>query len=192
MCDLLQLSGDLGNNKRDQLGHGFMVHPLLTNAAIVQFDSARFPTEIRNFFREQQIRLKPPAVAGGVATSTWSTPLVNPELDLRVFDLQRLGRTGSPKPSYRAGRSVLATSASSYDFGADRASTLWSISTGNSRRMKTAASSLDREQSGSRLSVSRSRMSIGASTRGTSAAPAELWHITIEYLRQHGRRPAMK
>ena len=56
---LLQLSGDLGNNRRDQLGRGFMVHPLLTNAARVRFD-APVASEIRNFFREQQIRLKPP------------------------------------------------------------------------------------------------------------------------------------
>ena len=78
---LLQLSGDLGNNRRDQLGRGFMVHPLLTNAARVRFD-APVPSEVRNFFREQQIRLKAPERAGG-EYQHMVTPLVNPEL---VFD----------------------------------------------------------------------------------------------------------
>ena len=78
---LLQLSGDLGNNARDMLGRGFMVHPLLTNAARVTFD-APVPVDIRNFFREQQIRLKPPQSPGG-AYQHMATPLVNPEL---VFD----------------------------------------------------------------------------------------------------------
>ena len=78
---LLQLSGDLGNNRRDQLGRGFMVHPLLTNAAHVRFD-APVASEIRNFFREQQIRLKPPESAGG-EYQHMVAPLVNPEL---VFD----------------------------------------------------------------------------------------------------------
>ncbi len=87
---LLQLSGDLGNNRRDQLGRGFMVHPLLTNAAHVRFD-APVPSEIRNFFREQQIRLKPPpnllggprGVSAGGEYEHMVAPLVNPEL---VFD----------------------------------------------------------------------------------------------------------
>ena len=78
---LLQLSSDLGNNRRDQLGRGFMVHPLLTNAARVRFD-APVASEIRNFFREQQIRLKPPETAGG-EYQHMVAPLVNPEL---VFD----------------------------------------------------------------------------------------------------------
>ncbi|MYD11792.1 MAG: GMC family oxidoreductase [Chloroflexi bacterium] len=78
---LLQLSGDLGNNRRDQLGRGFMVHPLLTNAARVRFD-APVASDIRNFFREQQIRLKPPESAGG-EYQHMVRPLVNPEL---VFD----------------------------------------------------------------------------------------------------------
>ena len=75
---LLQLSGDLGNNRRDQLGRGFMVHPLLTNAARVVFDQP-VPSDIRNFFREQQIRLKAPETAGG-AYQHMVAPLVNPEL----------------------------------------------------------------------------------------------------------------
>ncbi len=75
---LLQLSGALGNNRRDQLGRGFMLHPLLTNAARVRFERP-VASDIRNFFREQQIRLKPPAAAGG-AYEHMVTPLVNPEL----------------------------------------------------------------------------------------------------------------
>ncbi len=78
---LLQLSGGLGNNKRDQLGRGFMVHPLLTNAARLRFDQP-VPSEIRNFFREQQIRLKRPADESG-DYQHMVAPLVNPEL---VFD----------------------------------------------------------------------------------------------------------
>jgi len=75
---LLQLAGDLGNNERDQLGRGFMVHPLLTNAARVRF-ARPVASEIRNFFREQQIRLKPPA-AGQAQYQHMTAPLVNPEL----------------------------------------------------------------------------------------------------------------
>lgn len=83
---LLQLSGELGNNRRDMLGRGFMVHPLLTNAARVHFAQPA-PTEVRNFFREQQIRLKPPPnLLGGtreVGAGEYRhmvEPLVNPEL----------------------------------------------------------------------------------------------------------------
>ncbi|MCY3832767.1 MAG: GMC oxidoreductase [Chloroflexi bacterium] len=75
---LLQLSGDLGNNRRDMLGRGFMVHPLLTNAARVYF-AEPVATDIRNFFREQQIRLKPPGDGAG-AYRHMVEPLVNPEL----------------------------------------------------------------------------------------------------------------
>ena len=75
---LLQLSGGIGNNRRDQLGRGFMVHPLLTNAARVYFDKP-VPSEIRNFFREQQIRLKPSAEHKS-GYQHMATPLVNPEL----------------------------------------------------------------------------------------------------------------
>ena len=78
---LLKLSGDLGNNVRDQLGRGFMVHPLLTNAARVYFEQA-ISSDIRNFFREQQIRLKPPSHQGGDYEHIVA-PLVNPEL---IFD----------------------------------------------------------------------------------------------------------
>ena len=55
-----------------------MLHPLLTNAARVTFDHP-IPSEIRNFFREQQIRLKPPKNREG-EYQHMVLPLVNPEL----------------------------------------------------------------------------------------------------------------
>ena len=83
---LLQLSGELGNNRRDMLGRGFMVHPLLTNAARVDF-AKPVASDIRNFFREQQIRLKAPEGGFG-AYRHMIEPLVNPELvfDYKVFN----------------------------------------------------------------------------------------------------------
>ncbi len=80
---LLQLSGGLGNNKRDMLGRGFMVHPLLTNAARVQF-AEPVASDIRNFFREQQVRLKAPAEGEGEYRHMVE-PLVNPELALEYL-----------------------------------------------------------------------------------------------------------
>jgi choline dehydrogenase-like flavoprotein len=71
----LKLSGDLGNNRNDHLGRGFMVHPLLTTAAEVRF-ATPLPLETRNFFRDQQIRLR----TEGDAFIHDSAPLVNPEL----------------------------------------------------------------------------------------------------------------
>ncbi len=93
---LLQLSGDLGNNRRDQLGRGFMVHPLLTNAARVTFDQP-VPRDIRNFFREQQIRLKPPESSGG-DYQHMVAPLVNPEL---VFDYLMFNAWGVLAPTHQ-------------------------------------------------------------------------------------------
>ena len=92
---LLQLSDDLGDNRHGMLGRGFMVHPLLTNAAKVTFDKP-VPSEIRSFFREQQIRLKPPADPSGVYEHMVA-PLVNPEL---IFDYLTFNAWGVlvPKP----------------------------------------------------------------------------------------------
>jgi hypothetical protein len=83
---ILKLSGDLGNNQRDHLGRGFMVHPLITSAARVRFGSP-LDSEIRNFFRDQQIRLMPPFAAEGEYTHV-TAPLVNPEdiFALNVFN----------------------------------------------------------------------------------------------------------
>lgn len=113
---LLQLSGGLGNNRRDMLGRGFMVHPLLTNAARVAFDQP-VASDIRNFFREQQIRLKPPPNAlgipppvrrgdrGGIARGGREgeyrhmvEPLVNPEL---VFEYLMFNAWGLLAPTHQ-------------------------------------------------------------------------------------------
>ncbi len=74
----LKLSGDLGNNHHDHLGRGFMVHPLLTTAAEARF-ATPLPLETRNFFRDQQIRLRP----GGEKEEAFvhdNAPLVDPRL----------------------------------------------------------------------------------------------------------------
>lgn len=115
---LLQLSGNLGNNKRDQLGRGFMVHPLLTNAASVRFGQV-IPTDVRNFFREQQIRLKPPQDDGG-AYQHMATPLVNPEL---VFEYLTFNAWGVlvPKPAALREEGI-GNFRVILNFGADRAS----------------------------------------------------------------------
>lgn len=82
----LRLAGDLGQNAAGHLGRGFHVHPLLTNAARVRF-GAPVATEIRSFFRDQQVRLEPPPIEGGTYRHD-SAPLVNPELlfDMCVFN----------------------------------------------------------------------------------------------------------
>ena len=74
----LKLAGDLGNNEKDQLGRGFMVHPLLTTAAEVRFERP-VAGEIRNFFRDQQVRLKRPGEEGGEYIHD-TAPLVDPRL----------------------------------------------------------------------------------------------------------------
>ncbi len=93
---LLQLSGDLGNNKRDMLGRGFMAHPLLTNAARVYFDEP-VASDIRNFFREQQIRLKAPDNVEGEYRHMVE-PLVNPEL---VFEYLMFNAWGVLAPKHQ-------------------------------------------------------------------------------------------
>ena len=75
---LLKLSDDLGNNRRDQLGRGFMVHPLLTTAAEASFSSP-LPLETRSFFRDQQVRLRPD-VGEPIGFVHDSAPLVSPSL----------------------------------------------------------------------------------------------------------------
>ncbi len=101
---LLQLSGGLGDNRRGMLGRGFMVHPLLTNAARVYFEKP-VASEIRNFFREQQIRLKPlpKALEGpsGVSAGDYRhmvEPLVNPEL---IFDYLVFNAWGVLAPKHQ-------------------------------------------------------------------------------------------
>jgi hypothetical protein len=82
----LQLAGDLGDTRSGHLGRGFMVHPLITSAARVRF-SQPVATETRAFFRDQQVRLQPPAFEGSEYTVV-TAPLVNPELvyELCSFD----------------------------------------------------------------------------------------------------------
>ncbi len=75
---VLQLSGNLGNNKNDHLGRGFMVHPLITTAARVEFGRP-VEAEVRNFFRDQQVRLQNPEKPGGVYVHD-TAPLVDPRL----------------------------------------------------------------------------------------------------------------
>ena len=75
---VLKLSGDLGNNKRDHLGRGFMVHPLITTIAEVEFDKP-VAAEVRNLYRDQQVRLKSPeSPAEDYVHDT--APLVDPRL----------------------------------------------------------------------------------------------------------------
>lgn len=53
---LLKISGDLGDNARRHLGKGFMVHPVITNAAEVSFPNDISP-QITRFFRENLVRI---------------------------------------------------------------------------------------------------------------------------------------
>jgi choline dehydrogenase-like flavoprotein len=75
---VLKLSGDLGNNARDHLGRGFMVHPLITTVAEVAFGQP-VPAEVRSFYRDQQIRLMHPETPGGAYRHDVA-PLVDPRL----------------------------------------------------------------------------------------------------------------
>ncbi len=92
---LLKLSGNLGDNKKGHLGHGFMVHPLLTSSANVYFDQP-IASDIRNFFREQQIRFKPPTDPNG-DYEHMVAPLVNPEM---VFDYLMFNAWGILVPKH--------------------------------------------------------------------------------------------
>lgn len=74
---LLQLSGYLGDNDQKQLGSGFMVHPLITNAANVTF-SRPVDTLVRNFFREQLVTI-PCETAGRERPRVITGPLFHPE-----------------------------------------------------------------------------------------------------------------
>ena len=177
---LLQLSGDLGNNKRDQLGRGFMVHPLLTNAARVRFDQT-IPTEIRNFFREQQIRLKPPADAGGVYQHM-VTPLVNPEL---IFDYLTFNAWGvlAPKQSVLREEGI-GNFRIILDFGADRASAVvnlnWEQAPNEESRIL-----LNRDQRDPIFGQPVAHVDWRLNETDKRSASRAL-DITLDYLRQHG------
>ena len=53
---LLKLAGDLGDNSKRQLGKGFMVHPVITDAAAITF-SKPVSARVQNFFREQEVTI---------------------------------------------------------------------------------------------------------------------------------------
>jgi choline dehydrogenase-like flavoprotein len=78
---VLKLSGELGNNKHDHLGRGFMVHPLITTAAQVEFHQP-VPAEIRNLYRDQQVRLRHPEAPSQEYLHD-TAPLVDPRLLLK-------------------------------------------------------------------------------------------------------------
>ena len=177
---LLQLSGDLGNNKRDQLGRGFMVHPLLTNAATVRFDQV-IPTEIRNFFREQQIRLKPPTDESG-AYQHMVTPLVNPEL---VFEYLTFNAWGvlAPRPAALREEGI-GNFRIILNFGADRASAVvnlnWEQTPNEESRIRL---DLDRKDPIFGQPVAHVDWRLSEADKRSARRALE---ITLEYLYQRG------
>jgi choline dehydrogenase-like flavoprotein len=66
---LLKLSGNLGDNAKGHLGRGFMVHPLIAQAAIVEFPKAVDPA-IRNFYSRETVRLPGPRTSAGEPSDT--------------------------------------------------------------------------------------------------------------------------
>lgn len=99
----LKLSGDLGNNSRDHLGRGFMVHPLLTTAAEARF-ARPLPLEVRAFFRDQQVRLRP----GGKDEDAFvhdSAPLVSPSL-MTKYDVFNAWGVLVPAPAVMASERI--------------------------------------------------------------------------------------
>ena len=69
---LLFLSGNLGDNPQGMLGKGFMVHPVIENAAYLSFSPA-VSKLVRNFFEQQRIQLTPEDERGAVPA-----PIVSP------------------------------------------------------------------------------------------------------------------
>ena len=177
---LLQLSGELGNNKRDQLGRGFMLHPLLTNAARVTFDHP-IPSEIRNFFREQQIRLKPPKNPEG-EYQHMVLPLVNPEL---VFEYLMFNAWGVLAPTHQT---LLEEQIGNFRiilyFGADHASAVVNL---NWEQVPDEDSriTLDPQQVDPIFGqpVAHVDWRLNETDKRSAARALE---ITLEYLRRHG------
>ena len=59
---LLKLSGNLGDNAKGHLGRGFMLHPVIGNAAKLRFPTPVF-TSIQNFYRGRHVTIVPPGPA---------------------------------------------------------------------------------------------------------------------------------
>jgi len=100
---VLELSGSLGNNDADQLGRGFMVHPLLTTAAEVRFGRP-VAREIRSLFSDQQVRLRQPDAPGGDYLPD-TAPLVDP----RLLDMHHVFNAWGvlvPTPATLAGEKI--------------------------------------------------------------------------------------
>ncbi|HUK89665.1 MAG TPA: GMC family oxidoreductase [Blastocatellia bacterium] len=93
---LLKLSGDLGDNKKRQLGKGFMVHPVITDAARATFP-APVSRLVTNFFREQQVTI-PCAVAANQQLEAVTGPIYNVEVLANLCRLQAWGVL-EPKPA---------------------------------------------------------------------------------------------
>ena len=166
---LLQLSGGLGNNRRDMLGRGFMVHPLLTNAARVHF-AEPVASDIRNFFREQQIRLKAPADGEGEYRHMVE-PLVNPELALEYLMSNAWGVL-APRHQTLLDERIGNFRIILYFRDEGRSAIVnlnWEQTPNENSRI-----TLDRDESIPSL-VSRWRILTGGSTTGTSEAPRARW-----------------
>ena len=177
---LLQLSGGLGNNRRDQLGRGFMVHPLLTNAATVRFDRV-IPTEIRNFFREQQIRLKPPTDDGG-AYRHMVTPLVNPELVFQYLTFNAWGVL-VPAPAVLEEEGI-GNFRIILNFGADRASAVLNLNWEQAPNEESRIG-LDRDQRDPIFGQPVAHVEWRLNDADKRSARRAL-EITLDYLYQHG------
>jgi choline dehydrogenase-like flavoprotein len=69
---LLKISGGLGDNAKRQLGRGFMLHPVIIEAAKASFSA---PVDVRylNFFKAQEVRVprRLPAVAHHASAPPW-------------------------------------------------------------------------------------------------------------------------
>jgi choline dehydrogenase-like flavoprotein len=74
---LLKLSGGLGDNAKGQLGRGFMVHPLIREAARVTFPEP-VDLAIFNFFREQRVRI-PCRITANREFRAITGPMYHPE-----------------------------------------------------------------------------------------------------------------
>ena len=77
---LLKLSNNLGDNAQGHLGRGFMLHPLIAQAAKITFPNG-IATAIQNFYAELPITLAPPSQAGAPHTLVQTPPRHPTDLD---------------------------------------------------------------------------------------------------------------